>query len=116
MNYIKSKTELQIGNIVIDLKHTIFEVLEIKGLIAVILFDKISDGSVKIKDQPRNNVSMFDENGKIVWNIRDIIPEDVLYTNIEVSEDSNLKLTDFHGRTYTIEPVTNNIINRGCTK
>ncbi|MCG8484586.1 MAG: hypothetical protein MJA31_14840 [Clostridia bacterium] len=49
-------------------------------------------------------------NGNIVWNLKDIVGKDGLYTAIRVNKSNNLVAAEFIGMNYIIDVKTKQII------
>lgn len=69
--------------------------------IVIVLIEDPSTGDVR--KQPLNNVYAVDKNGKIIWNIKDIVGKDALYSLINVDESKQLIAADFMGIRYFID-------------
>lgn len=104
---------LEIGNKKIDFKHNLYDIKEINGML-IVLVD--NPNSTKTIDQPINNVYAVDCCGNIVWEIKDIIPEDNLYTIIKSDKQNNLVVGDFNGIKYTVNLNTNTVISKNGYK
>lgn len=99
MRYTYEDNLLLINGIHIEFQHHIATIVELTDIL-VILFDNPNSG--RTKDQPINNVCAINFVGDRLWNIKDIIPEDNLYTMIR-KDGNNIVVVDFNCVNYTID-------------
>lgn len=117
MMFSISDSILTVNGLKNDFRHNISNVIEVDGILIVHLFDSIEKkGSINIKDQPLNNIYAVDQNGKIIWNIKDIIPNDDLYTGINIDSNGSLIANTFMGIAKIIDIRNKNVIGTKVTK
>lgn len=98
------KQNLMINNQKIEFTHNISKVIEINGVLIVLLLDSLLEKqSIKINEQPLNNIYAVNFDGGNLWNIKDVVSEDNLYTDIDVNRSNFLVVTDFYGIRKTID-------------
>ena len=76
--------------------------------IVIVMTWNLSTGD--IQKQSLNNVDAVDGNGKILWNLKDIIGKDGLYTIIRKDEASNLVAVEFIGMNYIVDVKNRKIV------
>lgn len=107
MNYNVSRNSLTVNGYRVDFNYEIKSFLDVDNLIIIMIWD-VSIGD--IQKQPLNNVYAVDKNGNIVWNLKDIVGKDGLYTAIRVNKSNNLVAAEFIGMNYIIDVKTKQII------
>jgi len=100
INYSFSGNVLTINGKQINFQEGIKNVVEVDSLVIVRIWNS-STGD--IQKQPFNNVYAVDDNGNIVWNLKDIIGKDGLYTMIRLDETNMLIAVEFIGMNYIID-------------
>ena len=100
INYSISGKTLTVNGNRVDFEHDIKNTVEVDGLVVVMLWN-MSTGN--IQKQPFNNVYAVDENGKIIWNLKDVIGNDGLYTMLRLDEAKRLVAVEFIGMNYIID-------------
>ena len=83
----------------ISFAYAIREAKEISGIVFVVL-ENASSG--KVSEQPCNNVYAIDCNAQLLWNIKDILAEDIFYPGIKIDGD-NLIVIDVIGINHRID-------------
>lgn len=68
----------------VSFKNQIRNVEEVMG-IAIVVLENATTG--KVSEQPKNNIYAIDSNAQIIWNIKDILPEDIFYPGIKIDGD-----------------------------
>ncbi len=96
---VSGKTLLVNGKQV-DFQYEIKNTVEIDGLLIVMIWNT-STGD--IQKQPFNNVYAVNGDGNIVWNLKDIIGNDGIYTIIRLDEANKLVAVEFIGMNYIID-------------
>lgn len=107
INYSSSGKTLTVNGNEVNFLHVIKNTLEVDGLIIVMIWN-VSIGD--IQKQPFNNVYAVDGNGNIVWNLKDIVGKDGLYTIIRLDEANKLVAVEFIGMNYIIDVTNKQIV------
>lgn len=114
---IANDTVLIVNSKKIDFKHNISNIVEVGGLLIVHTFDSIEKkGSIKMSEQPLNGVFAVDSNGELQWNIKDIIPNDEMYTNISMDDNGDLVLNTFMGIAQIVDITAKKVVGKSITK
>lgn len=100
INYSVSGKILTVNGNQVGFQHEFKNTVEVDGLIIVMIWN-VSTGD--IQKQPFNNVYAVDANGNIVWNLKDIVGKDGLYTIIKIDESNNLVAVEFIGMNYIVD-------------
>lgn len=100
VNFIVCGKSLIINDNKVDFQFDIKTTMEIKGLIIVMIWN-MSTGD--IEKQPFNNVYAVNGSGNIIWNIKEIIGKDGIYTLIRQDEFNNLVAVEFIGMNFIID-------------
>lgn len=117
MDYEVSGTKLNVNGIMYDFKHNINGIIKIKKLILVHIFDSIDKrGSIDISRQPVNNIYGVNEQGRIEWNIKEIVKNDEMYTEMKIDSDGHLVLNTFLGIAFIIDVNKKEIVNKYLIK
>lgn len=117
MEYEVNGTKLNINGKTHDFKHHINDIIKVKKLIVVHLFDSLdSKDSIDISKQPFNNIYGINEHGDIEWNINDIVKNDEMYTGIKIDNNEKLIVNTFIGVAFVIDVDRKRIIKKYLTK
>ena len=104
ITYNINRKKLIIDSEKIKFEHTISKVEEIDELL-IVLLKNIETGDVT--KQPINNIYAVDRNGKIVWNINDIVGNNEFFGGFyklsEKNMDSKIVAVDCMGKRHTID-------------
>lgn len=99
MTYIFSNSTLTINGKCINFANEIRDVKELNDILIIVL-ENASSG--RISEQPQNNIYAIDSNAHLIWNIKDILHEDVFYPGIRV-EGNTLIAIDVIGINHKID-------------
>ena len=106
LSYKTENNSLYISEKTIIFDFHIEKTLEIDMFIIVFLHNPLSG---RTRDQPKNNIYAINFNGDIIWNIKEIVHEDNLYTGIR-KEDDILVVINFNGLNYFIDVKTRSVL------
>jgi uncharacterized secreted protein with C-terminal beta-propeller domain len=107
------RSSIEINGNVVNFQDSIKRVTFVDDLIVVLLDNPLSG---KVSDQPMNNIYAMDQNGDIVWEIKEIIKEDRLYTIIRLNDQNQLVAADFIGIKFTIDVKSKTILSKYGSK
>ncbi len=68
----------------VSFKNEIRDAREVNGVVIVVL-ENASSG--RVSEQPQNNIYAIDSNAQLVWNIKDILTEDMFYPGVKIDGD-----------------------------
>lgn len=108
-------TELHMNGSKYEFHHNISTIKQIQEFIIVLLFDSYNK-SIDISKQPLNNIYVLNNQGEIVWNIRDVIGKEELFVAIGIDEAGHLEATSFYGIKYVLDVKKRNVIERKTVK
>lgn len=100
INYNFSGKTLSVNGNHISFAYDIKNAINVDDNVIIMLWN-LSTGD--IQQQPFNNVYVVDGSGKILWNLKDIVGKDGLYTIISINESNKLVAVEFIGTRYIID-------------
>jgi len=91
--------------LVINSKKIVFEkdikcIIEFEDKVIIQIWN-LATGN--IKQQPYNNIYAYNANTDYLWNIKEIVKVDGIYTQIRLDENNMLIVNEFIGRRYIID-------------
>lgn len=123
---VRDNNVLCVGGKEIDFKHNILTVLNFGEIIVVHIYNDFDkQGHINVAEEPINNVYAVNSEGKIIWNIKDLLVadtrypnsyKDALYTQIKKLDDNTVIATDFSGSQPIIDVLEKKVIRYSCTR